>query len=241
MIKFSYCVSLFYGLQPLVKFQTAGVILLELLTEAAQETPKALCFSARTDKGVSAIENIATCWFQKPFDVFNFLNHFDKLNKFGLRNIKICEVDANVHARGNSRGKHYRYIINSTVKNHSWRIFSNLNIFSMKCALKLITGTHDFRNFTITQHSACSTVKTIYKAELIMFETGEIWIEILGNSFLRKMVRMLVGFIVEIGIGLREIDEMVKILKSKNRNILSVIAPSHGLTLVKVDFRTNYV
>lgn len=241
VIKFGYCGNLFYGTQPQKNVFTVGETLFELLTNAAKKKPKALCFSARTDRGVSAKENIATCWFSEPFNVSEFLDYFKNSDNLGLKNIQVEKTNIHTHARGNSFGKHYRYVINSPNNIHSWKIIPTLNIFTMKSALKYIIGTHDFRSFKASNCSALSSIKTIHKAELMLFNSGEIWIEIYGNAFLRKMIRIIIGLIVEIGVGLRQPDAILTILEKKNRSAAGITAPPQGLTLVKVDFRTNCV
>src|SRR5436309_3541243 len=72
LIRFGYIGSHFHGVQPNPGVATAGGALYALLHEAASMPPKALQFSARTDSGVHALENYATCWFPRPFDELTF-------------------------------------------------------------------------------------------------------------------------------------------------------------------------
>ncbi|MBL4819167.1 MAG: hypothetical protein JKY15_08105 [Deltaproteobacteria bacterium] len=218
---------------------------MEHLKSAAGQTPKALCFAARTDKGVHALENIATCWFPGPFDVQAFLKEAHELETPGLRNIKISPVDPKVHARGNSRGKRYRYEINGPSADTSWQIVPKLDSDAIRQALKYIEGEHDFQSFRVSGCSAATTVKKIFEVKLVEKAfpplekggQGGFHIEIYGNAFLRQMIRILVGTLCEIGAGFRRPEDIRAILEARDRKAAGISAPAHGLTLVTVYFQ----
>ncbi|MES2503525.1 MAG: hypothetical protein V4534_01475 [Myxococcota bacterium] len=240
MIRFGYFGQFFHGLQPQRDVPTAGGALYDHISEAAEMAPKALCFAARTDKGVHAEHNIATFWFKGPFDGEAFLERLHATTPPGLKNIEGFAVDQKVHARGNSTGKHYRYTLNGVDADTSWQIEPELNLAYMEEALTYIKGTHDFSSFRASGCTAGTTVKTLFDAKLVKSQVfpGEIYIELHGDAFLRQMIRILVGLLAEIGTGLRKPKDIQSILEAKNRQAAGITAPPGGLTLVSVDFVT---
>jgi tRNA pseudouridine38-40 synthase len=118
------------------------------------------------------------------------------------------EVDLNFHARYSCKGKKYRYVINNSVYGSSiyrgleYHMPARLDAKEMNKALKYFEGEHDFTGFKASGTSSRSSIREIYKAELL--EDGEkIIIELTGNGFLYNMVRIIAGTVVDV--GLREI------------------------------------
>ncbi len=208
---------------------------MDALTLAAGQKPKALCFAARTDKGVHAIKNVATCWFPEGFDDAAFFERLHTMAVPGLRDIHAERVHEKFHARGNSAGKRYSYEINGPDPDTSWQIVPELNLSAMREALTYMVGEHDFQSFRAKGCTAGTTVKTIYEARIRHCEQSEaIHIEFVGNSFLRQMIRILVGTLAEIGTGLRPPSAIKDILEAKDRRTAGITAPPQGLTLVEV-------
>ncbi len=115
------------------------------------------------------------------------------------------EVEERFHSRYNAKRKTYRYIINNS--KHGTAIYRDLeyhmpiklDVESMKKAVKYFEGEHDFSSFKASGTSSKSSVRTIYKAEII--EEGErIKIELTGNGFLYNMVRIIAGTLVDVGL-----------------------------------------
>ncbi len=221
-------------MQPQINVPTAGGALRDLITQAAGQPPKALCFAARTDKGVHAIENIATFWFKGPFDVQSFLDKLHNLQTPGLRNIYARQVDPKFHARGNSTGKRYCYVINGPDPETSWQIIPKLDLDAMQKALGYVQGTHDFQSFRASGCTAGTSIKTLYEAKLTQTAEG-LCIDLFGDAFLRQMIRILVGVLAEIGTGLRKPSDMLMILEAKSRQAAGITAPACGLTLLGVE------
>lgn len=236
MVRFGYFGQFFHGLQPQTNVPTAGGALRDLITKAAGQPPKALCFAARTDKGVHALENIATFWFKEPFDSASFLNKLHTIQAPGLLNIQGSQVDPKFHARGNSNGKHYRYVLNGPDPETSWQIAPKLNLEAMQEALGYIQGQHDFQSFRASGCTAGTTTKTLHAATLTESPEG-ISINLFGDAFLRQMIRILVGLLCEIGAGLRRPEDIKTILAAKSRAAAGITAPACGLTLVGVELK----
>jgi tRNA pseudouridine38-40 synthase len=187
---------------------------------------------SRTDAFVSAQE------FYCHFDVLdNTINYTKALNSFLPKDIHIKEhsiVSDDFHARFSALGKEYIYTITNEFDVFNFDVTElinySLNISLMEEAIKLIIGEHSF--YAFTDDIYLNYHKTIFKAEIIL-DKPLIMFRIVGNSFLRYMVRTLVGTIVQVGLLNISIEEFKNYLdqetiKSKYR------LGGKGLTLQRV-------
>ncbi len=161
--------------------------------------------------------------------------------------IKLAEeVDERFHSRLSCKKKTYRYVINNSkmgtalYRNYETHIPMDLNVDKMKKAIKYFEGEHDFKAFKASGTSSKSSVRTIYKADIIekIEENGDkkILIELTGNGFLYNMVRIIAGTIVDVGIGKIQAEEIPNIIKSKKREKAGKTLPPQGLFLVNVEY-----
>ncbi len=111
-----------------------------------------------------------------------------------------------------------------------------LDIKKMKKAIKYFEGEHDFKAFKASGTSSKSSVRTIYKAEIIVKEKDKIWIELTGNGFLYNMVRIIAGTLVDVGLGNLEPEEIPNIIEEQKRENAGKTLPPQGLYLVKVEY-----
>lgn len=155
------------------------------------------------------------------------------------------EVDLRFHSRLNCKKKTYRYIINNSkygtaiYRNLETYIPQKLNIEKMKEAVKYFEGEHDFKAFRSSGTSSKSSVRTIYKAEVIEMPGERIYIELTGNGFLYNMVRIIVGTLVDVGIGKIEPSDIEKIIESKERSNAGKTLQPQGLYLLKVEYENK--
>ena len=152
------------------------------------------------------------------------------------------EVDERFHSRLNCKRKTYRYVIDNSkygsaiYRNLETHIPIPLDVKKMKKAVKYFEGEHDFKAFKASGTSSKSSVRTIYKAEVIEKENNKIWIELTGNGFLYNMVRIIAGTLVEVGMGDLEPENIEKIIKSKKRENAGKTLQPQGLYLVSVEY-----
>jgi tRNA pseudouridine38-40 synthase len=112
----------------------------------------------------------------------------------------------------------------------------------MREAAAALIGEHDFAAFRAAGCTARSTQRRIDQieiAELAGEPGGEpdiIAIDVRGNAFLRNMVRIVVGTLVEVGQGRRPVGQVAEILAAKDRTRAGITAPAHGLELVSVRY-----
>ena len=150
------------------------------------------------------------------------------------------EVDERFHSRLSCKKKTYRYVINNSqmgtaiYRNLETQIKEKLDIKKMQEAVKYFEGEHDFKAFKTSGTSSKSSVRTIYKAEVIKKDNDRIYIELTGNGFLYNMVRIIAGTLVEVGMGKIEPKKIKEIIESKKRENAGKTLPPNGLYLVKV-------
>lgn len=106
----------------------------------------------------------------------------------------------------------------------------------MNKAIKYFIGEHDFKAFKASGTSSKSSVRTIYKAEVIA-NGDKIYIELTGNGFLYNMVRIISGTLLEVGIGKIKPEEIPEIIESKDRERAGKTLPPQGLYLVHVEYK----
>lgn len=199
--------------------------------------------SGRTDAGVHALGQVANFHIRKMSDMGMELNHLKHdLNKYlpdDIRILDVCEMHGRFHARLNAMAKHYSYRIDNgdvaDIFNRKYllRLEEKLNMDIMKAAAGYFVGEHDFRSFCANKKMKKSTVRTIMKID-IQKENGIIRLDFYGNGFLYNMVRILVGTLIEAGLGKRKPEDMKRILEAKDRKEAGYLAPANALFLEEV-------
>lgn len=200
-----------------------------------------LIASGRTDSGVHSLGQVANFKTNSNLEIEKIPYAINSKLKKSIRIKKAEEVDEKFHARYNCKKKRYRYTINNSeqgsaiYRNLEYHVPKKLNISKMKNAIKYIEGEHDFSSFKSSGTSSKSSVRVIYKAEII--EDGEkIYIELTGNGFLYNMVRIIAGTLVEVGLGKIEPEEIKNIIEKKERILAGKTLPAHGLCLMEVQY-----
>ena len=198
--------------------------------------------SGRTDAGVHALGQVFHFDTDITMNENNWEQAMNSLLPEDMRIQKIEFVADDFHARYSVKGKRYRYLLNQGKADpfHYQTIYQYgriLNIEQMKEAAKVFIGEHDFSTFSATKKEIVpNQVKNIH--EIIFSETdGILAIEFVGTGFLRYMVRMLMGTLIQVGEGKLTKEEVKHMLEAKNREVRTVTAPACGLTLVEVEYK----
>ena len=195
--------------------------------------------SSRTDAGVHALGLCA---------------HFDSASRippekvsFALNtmlppDIRVREsglAPEGFHARYAARGKVYRYAFCNARhmcaigRQYRAHVPLPLDVPLMHSEAQSLVGTHDFAAFAASGSVARSTVRTLYRIEVV--RRGEdVTLTVLGDGFLYNMVRIIAGTLAEVGAGRREPGAMARALETGDRLELGYTAPACGLTLLAV-------
>lgn len=146
------------------------------------------------------------------------------------------------HARFDARAKLYRYRIwngpaRSPLRRRNALFVERLfDLGAMRRAAEAFVGTHDFASFQAARSAARSTVRTVTRCEVEGRARGEVQLWVEGDGFLRQMVRILAGTLIEVGRGRRAADSMAAVLAARDRRRAGPTAPARGLTLVRVSY-----
>ena len=200
-----------------------------------------LIASGRTDAGVHALGQVANFKTNSQIPIEKFPIAINSQIKNSIRIKSAEEVDERFHSRFNCKRKTYRYVIDNSkygsaiYRNLSYHVPTKLNVEKMKKAIKYFEGEHDFKAFKSSGTSSKSSVRTIYKA-IINEKNENIIIELTGNGFLYNMVRIIVGTLVEVGLGKIEPKEIPDIIESKDRQRAGKTLPPQGLFLLEVEY-----
>lgn len=144
------------------------------------------------------------------------------------------------HPRFSARRRFYRYtVLNRPLRSPLDRHYAHLvpeslDLAALQGAADLVVGQHDFASFGQPTQGD-STVRVIYEAH--WQRAGE-WLtfEVVGNAFLRSMVRSLVGTMLPVGAGRWPVARMAEVLAGRNRALAAAPAPACGLCLMKVEY-----
>ena len=194
--------------------------------------------SGRTDAGVHArgqVFHFDAIWKHSTDSLLKAMRAGGNLT---IQFLSLEEVSADFHARFSAVGKRYIYRISMQFAmpefaRYSWSLGGrSLDIDAMKNASKIFIGTHDFKAFSANRGNGIKedTIKTIYKFD-IQDLGDEILITTEGSGYLYKMVRLLVGAIIQCGSGRLSEQKISDVLKAKERTNIFQVAPAKGLFL----------
>ncbi|WP_075717903.1 tRNA pseudouridine(38-40) synthase TruA [Roseburia sp. 499] len=197
--------------------------------------------SGRTDAGVHAVGQVASVHLAVDMTIPQMLAYVNHYLPEDIGVVEMEEVPERFHARLSAKQKTYMYrIFNSNMPNvfeRKWMytIEEPLDLAAMKRAAACLEGTHDFAAFCTNHSKKKSTVRTIYKIDILQ-KGQEVDVCITGNGFLHNMVRIIVGTLVEAGMKKRKPEEIGEILSNKKRENAGITMPAKGLTLQSVEY-----
>ncbi|MEK6264968.1 MAG: tRNA pseudouridine(38-40) synthase TruA [Clostridium sp.] len=197
--------------------------------------------SGRTDAGVHATNQIANFRTESTMPDHKMRSYCYEYLPEDIVVKTVEEVDLNFHARYNAKAKKYVYNIcnnkahNVFTRKYDYHVIQPLNIEKMRSASEILIGEHDFQSFTTLKSKKKSTIRDVYAINIVN-EDGNIEISVQGNGFMKNMVRLIVGTLVEVGLGEKSVDEIGVILEKKERKYAGHIAPAKGLFLEEVNY-----
>jgi len=195
----------------------------------------------RTDTGVHAENYVANFTTNYEKTVEEMLDYLYEYLPEDIVVKAMKDTSERFHARYNVISKTYVYRINNNKyrnvfnKKYTCHIPEKLNVELMKKAAATLIGTHDFMSFTTLKNKSKATVRTINYIN-ITENDGMIEMEFNGNGFLKNMVRIISGTLIEIGLGNKRVEDMKTILEAKKRSEAGPTAHAHGLTLKSVQY-----
>ena len=212
--------------------------------------------AGRTDAGVHALGQVASVRLTHPIGTTALARALNAKLPRDIRVLHAEQVADPFHARFSARAKAYRYrLATSAVENpfdlrYVWRLARAVDLPKMQAAGDLCRGRHDFAAFQTAagEGGPATTVRTIIElgigperpsarlAPTAPVPGQVIVVDVVGDGFLRHMVRTLVGTLVEVGSGRRSVEDVAVALATCRRENAGPTAPASGLFLVRVDY-----
>lgn len=198
--------------------------------------------ASRTDAGVHALGQVAHFHTEAAIPPHGFRRGLNTLLPPSIAVVGCSEAAPGFHARFDSHGKHYRYTLltrpdrSPLWRHRAWHCPRPLDLAAMERAAAHIPGERDFTAF---RASGCTAKTTYRRVEAVRFTRERdhlLHIDVHGNAFLRNMVRIMAGTLVDVGEGRRAASDIPAILDSGDRARAGRTAPPGGLTLVAVSY-----
>lgn len=197
-------------------------------------------YSGRTDTGVHAKYQVINFKTGKFLDLYKFKWQLNCLLPEDIVVKDIRLTDEHFDSRKDAKLREYSYFVvnndfqSAFLKKYSLLVTKRLDVQMMRKAAEMFVGTFDFRSFCSGNFGSGSTIRRIYSFRIRCFSDGLIVFKITASSFLYNMVRIIVGTVLEVGRGKRNLESIDKALKGASRRLAGKIVPAKGLFLTKV-------
>lgn len=210
-----------------------------------------LTVAGRTDAGVHARRQVAG--FSVPDEVLvkrglsggaahrQLLFSLNQLTPPGLA-VTGVGPSPGFDARRDARARSYRYFIwreevpSPFVGAYSWHVPGPLDHAALSAAAQTMEGSHDFTAFTPTETQHVVMERTLTHCRW-RSRGSLLWLEVRSRTFMRHMVRTIAGTLIEVGRGIRSVEDVSRLLEGAPRSTGGLTAPAHGLFLWRVHYR----
>jgi len=195
------------------------------------------------DKGVHATGQVSNFLIEKNIPVEAIKSQINK-NLYGeVKILETEEVEENFNSRFDAKKRIYLYIVKKKEEitpfeaSYIAGIKDRVDGKILEKIMKVYIGKHDFSSFMKKDKALRNTIREIYDVKCVSDEnTGEIKIEISGSSFLKTMVRIMIGSALAVYFKEKEEDYIIKKLETPDADGGKILAPAEGLYLYRVDY-----
>ncbi|HVX97591.1 MAG TPA: tRNA pseudouridine(38-40) synthase TruA [Polyangia bacterium] len=197
--------------------------------------------AGRTDAGVHADGQVASFALASRIPPHGLLRGLNSILPADVALVEVAEAAADFDARFSARGKVYRY----TVFNHmvrsprharvAWHVRRALDMTAIRQAAALLVGEHDFRAFRASDCERRTTRRILRRLEVDR-QGAILTFDVEATAFLKNMVRILVGTLVDVGRGHLGPEAVARMLETGDRAAGGMTAPPQGLTLLRVHY-----
>ncbi len=201
--------------------------------------------AGRTDQGVHASGQVASTLMPSRFEPEELLDALNALTPPDLWVASVERVPEAFHPRYDAVSRTYAYRLGVTPETRSpfiapwcWPLGQRPDEDRLQAASLIIPGSHDFSAFAKSGQPERGSRCDVSEVEWLDSPDapGVRVFQITANRYLHRMVRYLVGTLVDIGLGARPVDDMARLLKGVEGPVVSPPAPAKGLFLTRVDY-----
>ena len=200
--------------------------------------------SGRTDAGVHAASQVAHADLElKDLPPDRLRQALNSLLPKDIAILEFQKSSPDFHARFDAISRRYRYRIENV--NHplgrrfAWTPPCSWDDGEIQPAVELLTGRHSFKSFSLRRPNETGYFCTLTEAEWQIDEDG-VSFYIAADRFMHKMVRGIVGALIDVGRGRFGFEEFRRLLERPEQNSVVSVAPPHGLTLLKVEYPDGF-
>lgn len=217
---------------------------IERAIEVILRNKTTLIGSGRTDAGVHALAQIANFKCAAALNSYRFLGSLNGLLPKDIRVMDMEEAPLTFHSQYSATGKIYHYhlhldkILDPFKRLYCYHVHEKIDLPLLQQAAALFVGTHDFTSFANEHHKGTASrdpIRTLLRLDVVP-QPGGVRLEFEGDGFLYKMVRNIVGILLEISAGKRDIRDIPLIFEARDRKKAGKAVPPEGLFLVKVKY-----
>ncbi|MDD5791272.1 MAG: tRNA pseudouridine(38-40) synthase TruA [Erysipelotrichaceae bacterium] len=200
-----------------------------------------IVMASRTDKGVHARDQVFHFDHEKVIEPARLKMAINTFMPNDIHILKVEHVDSSFHARYLVKNKTYEYLVNLGeydvfLNGYAYQCYYKLDIEKMIEASKLFLGTHDFTSFNTSPKDLYpNQVRTIYEFE-IRKDGDRLTFHIKGDGFLRHMVRIIVGTLIELGRGKKNISDVKEMFDHPTKSKRRYNIDGAGLYLMKIEY-----
>lgn len=217
--------------------------LMAALTTVCRRAPERMRVAGRTDAGVSATGQVASVVVSGEVDPGRLRRAINGILPHDLVVREIAIAPDGFDARAAARARAYEYRVLTGVRSPLRRervlwVPQELDHAAMRAAAALTVGEHDFTAFTPTKTDHVFFDRTVVRCDWIARDDELVFV-IEADAFLRHMVRVLVGSMLQVGRGQWLLERFAGLLDGATRSAAGPTAPAHPLTLVAVRDATD--
>lgn len=215
--------------------------------EKLLQSPIQLEGASRTDKGVHAYAQVACFHTEHILDCANFSYRLNRLLPSSIKIRSLTQVSTTFHPSLDAYSKIYQYnVVNKDFispfdRSYYWHVSKLINKEKMDFAKDIFLGRQDFAYFcnespSKPENTTCEVLSIDISYDLNQ-QIYRFTIE--GTRFLYKMVRNLVGTLIQVGQNQLSIEGVQEAMEKKDRRLLGMTAPAHGLFLKQVKYKKD--
>ncbi len=201
--------------------------------------------AGRTDSGVHALGQVIHFDSKRERSVGSWIRGANTHLPTGAVLRWVVPVGENFHARYSAIGRSYRYVIcnRSTRPTYlygrvAWD-YRALNLERMRLAARSLLGRHDFTAYRAASCQARSPVRELLRLEANEV-AGWVWFDLFADAFLQRMVRNIIGVLLDIGAGEQDVDWAAAVLSGRDRTKGGVTARAEGLYFINAKYSSDF-
>lgn len=238
-ITYRYDGSMFYGSQRQPEKRTVQGEIEKLLNILLKDEIN-MVSSGRTDRGVHALIQVSNFFTSSPIPLDRMRYALNRGLPLDIELLDIEEVDLEFNSRFLPKSRAYRYIMtwkrNPFESRYTTYVNKKIEKDRFFEIMKPLIGVHDFNNFRMSDCGSKTSIREIYSIEVKKIGSNRISVEILGSSFLKSQIRIIIGTALNIYFGNLPSNYMEEMLKNPDKKYLKKVAEPNGLYLSKVDY-----